>query len=95
MYFLPPTNLFFILADLLQVLVVLIIAEVLLSWAVMFGWVSPRKPGVVTLRNITDPILSPFRKVLPPNVLGGMDISPILAIVLINIFQGVLTNLGR
>lgn len=95
MYFLPPINLFFIIADLLQILVVLIILEVLVSWAIMFGSVSSRKPWVLGLRRITDPILAPFRKVLPANVLGGLDISPILAIVVINLIQGVLTKLGR
>lgn len=95
MYFLPPVNLFYILADLLQVLVVLIIVEVLVSWAIMFGSVSSRKPWVVALRSITDPVLAPFRKVLPPGILGGLDISPILAIVVINIIQGVLSKLGR
>jgi YggT family protein len=94
MTFLPPTNFFFILADILQILVYLIIIEVLVSWAVTFGKVSSRAIWVITLRRITDPVLGPFRKVLPSRGLGGLDISPILAIVLINILMGLLTKLG-
>jgi YggT family protein len=93
--FIPPTNVFFLLADLLQLLVILIIVEVLVSWAIMFGSVSARKPWVIALRKVTDPIMEPFRKIIPPNVMGGLDISPILAIILINILMNLLWKLGR
>ena len=92
--FLPPQNIFFIIADLLQILVYLIIAEVLVSWAVMFGSVSSRAAWVISLRKLTSPIMEPFRKVLPSKGLGGLDISPILAIILINILMNLLTRLG-
>ena len=94
MYFLPLNNLFYILADLLQVLVFLIIAEVIVSWAIMFGSVSARKPWVITLRKVTDPVLEPFRRIIPPKVMGGLDISPVLAIILIQVLMGFLTKLG-
>jgi YggT family protein len=92
--FAPPTNLFWILADLLQVLVILILAEVVVSWLVMFGTVSPYRPWVRNLRKTTDPFLAPLRQVVPPNKMGGIDISPIIAIILISILQGVLYRLG-
>ena|SRR2546423_8816714 len=92
--FLPPTNLFWILADLLQMLVILILAEVVVSWLIMMGSVTPYRPWVRTLRKITDPFLAPFRQLVPPQKLGGIDISPIIAIILINIVQNVLFKLG-
>ena len=92
--FLPPTNLFWIVADLLQIVFLLILADVIVSWAVMFGSVSPYKPWVRTLRKLTDPILQPFRKMVPPHKLRGIDISPLIAIILIQILQGILTRLG-
>jgi len=92
--FAPPVNIFWILADLLQVLVIIILAEVIVSWLVMFGSVSPSRPWVRTLRKIADPFLGPFRQLIPPSKLGGIDISPIIAILLISILQGVLFRLG-
>ena len=94
-YFLPPTNIFWILADLLQALVLVILVEVAVSWLVMMGSVRPYQPWVRTLRKVTDPILEPFRQLVPPRKLGGIDISPIFAIILIQIIQGVLSRLGR
>ena len=95
MYFLPLTNIFWILADLLQVVFLLIIVEVIVSWGIMFGSISPYKPWVRTLRKITDPILEPFRKLLPPQKLRGFDISPLIAIILIQILQGILFKMGQ
>ena len=92
--FLPPTNVFFIIADLLQVLVLLVIAEVIVSWMVMFGTISSYQPWVRTLRKVTGPVLEPFRRIIPPHKLRGLDISPILAILIIQIVQGILTRLG-
>src|SRR5579862_3796640 len=89
---LPLTNIFFIAFDLLQVLSLLILIEVILSWAMMLGarGISPYHPWVRTLRRITNPILEPFRRLVPPYKLGGFDISPLLAIIVINLVQDLL-----
>src|SRR5438874_1148842 len=70
--FLPPDNIFWIIADVLQVLVILIVVEVIVSWAVMFGSVSPYRPWVRTLRKITDPLLEPIRRLVPPHKMRGL-----------------------
>jgi YggT family protein len=93
--FLPFTNLFWILANLLQIVYILIIAEVIVSWGIMFGSISPYKPWVRTLRKITDPMLEPFRRMVPPHKLRGIDISPLIAMILLSIIQGILTQLGQ
>lgn len=95
MFFEAPSNLFFVLADLLQLMVLLILASVIVSWAILFRAVSPYKPWVRTLSRLTDPILEPFRRLAPPRKLGGLDISPLIAIFVIQILENVLWNLGR
>lgn len=93
---LPFTNPFWILANLLQILTLLILVEVVLSWAMMLGarGISPYHPWVRTLRRITNPVLEPFRRLVPPYKLQGIDISPILAILVISIVQNILWKAG-
>jgi len=61
----------------------------LIQWlviiAALISWVSPdpRNPIVQFLFRTTEPILRPFRKILPPSRTGGIDLSPILVILLI------------
>jgi YggT family protein len=58
-------------------LYILILARILLSWFP----ISPWHPVVRVLRAIVDPILRPFRRLLP--TLGGIDLSPLVAILII------------
>ena len=51
---------------------------------------DPRNPIVQFLRTITEPVLAPLRTLVPPRVLGGIDLSPILAIVILSLVQRVL-----
>jgi len=74
-------NLFFTLLS------VAILARVLLSWV----RVSPYHPAVELLYRITEPILAPLRRVIPP--VGMMDISPIIAMFLLQIIQTVLVEI--
>ena len=66
-----------------------ILARVLLSWV----RVSPYHPAVELLYQITDPILAPLRRIIPP--VGMMDISPIIAMLLLQIIQQVLVEIIR
>jgi len=61
---------------------------------IVMSWVAPgsQNPVVFLLHQITEPVMAPVRKVLPP--MGGLDFSPILVFVLINILQIVLRNLA-
>ena len=40
-------------------------------------------PLTVVLYRLTEPLLRPLRRMLPPRKLGGVDVSPILAALLI------------
>ncbi len=49
---------------------------------IIMSWVAPHNYNPVTamLTTLSEPILRPFRRLIPP--IGGLDVSPILAIVL-------------
>ena len=48
---------------------------------IVLSWIAPQtyNPATSLLANITDPLLRPFRRYIPP--VGGFDISPIFAII--------------
>jgi len=50
---------------------------------IIMSWVAPNNYNPVTamLTTLSEPVLRPFRRILPP--IGGLDISPIFAIVII------------
>lgn len=75
----------------IQILVILIIVEAVVANIIAFGGrVSPYHPAVKTLRAIVNPILEPFRRLLPPHKTGGWDLSPLFAILLLRFIQGFL-----
>jgi YggT family protein len=61
-----------------------VLARVLLSWF----RVDPYHPAVAFLYQITEPILRPLRNVIPP--LGMMDVSPIVAMLLLGIIRQII-----
>ena len=75
----------------LDVLVVLIIIEVIISNIIAFGGrISPYSPPVQLLRKIVDPLLNPFRRLLPPYKTGGWDLSPIIVILILQLLRSLL-----
>jgi YggT family protein len=66
---------------LLEVLTFVVLIRVLISW---IPGLNPYHPMVRLIRAIADPILAPFRGLLPS--FGGMlDISPVLAIIVLQV----------
>ena len=56
----------------------IILVRILLSWFPNINWWNqPFK----FLKDITDPILEPFRKMIPP--IGGLDLSPIILLMIV------------
>jgi YggT family protein len=72
----------------IQVLILLVIVRVLLSWVPSVDY---RHPLISLIVRLTDPILLPVRRILPP--IGGFDLSPIIAILLLNLIQRLLHQL--
>jgi YggT family protein len=66
---------------LFQLLTVLILVRAVLSWVQL----DPYHPLVRTLRQITDPLLVPIQRIVPP--ISGIDISPIVALILIEVLR--------
>ena len=65
----------------------IIIIRVLLSWVSP----DPYNPVVRIIYGITEPIMRPFRRILPP--IGGLDLSPILLILALVFIQTFLARL--
>jgi YggT family protein len=72
----------------LNIYFALLIIRVLLSWFPSINWFDP--PFSI-LSQLTDPYLNLFRSIIPP--LGGIDFSPMLAILLLQLVSGGLTAL--
>ncbi len=77
------------IATFIQIYSVLIIIRILLTWFPTIDWYNQ---PFAALSQITDPYLNIFRSVIPP--LGGIDISPILAILLLNLAGSLVGQLG-
>ena len=54
------------------------------------SWIQPdpRNPIVIFLHDITEPILAPLRRIIPR--IGMIDLSPMVAIILLNIIGQVI-----
>jgi YggT family protein len=70
-----------------EVVYVLLIARVVLSW---IPGADVSHPAVRFVYRVTAPILDPIRRVMPP--IAGLDFSPWVAILLLSLAQRVLTN---
>ena len=77
----------------LDLYVWLLIASAILSWLIAFNVVNTRNQFVAAIAEflfrITEPVLGPIRRTLPS--LGGLDISPIVLILIIMFLQRVIT----
>ena len=73
------------LATVIEILIWVIIAGAIMSWLIVFNVVNLANPYVRMvydfISRITDPMLNPIRRVLPN--MGGIDISPIVLILLL------------
>jgi YggT family protein len=62
---------------------------------IIFSWVAPQAnhPALALLYQLTEPVMAPFRRLLPP--VGGLDLSPILVFVVINVLEILLRGFAR
>ena len=71
----------------------LLIASAILSWLIAFNVVNTRNQFVAAvaefLYRITEPVLAPIRNMMPN--FGGLDISPIIVILVIMLIERVIT----
>lgn len=69
-----------ILVTLLNIISFVFLAAALASWF-RVGHDSPFRPVIDGLYRITDPVLVPLRRVIPP--IGGLDLSVMIVILVI------------
>jgi YggT family protein len=74
---------------LFQILTLAIIVRALLSWFNL----PPTNPLVTILYDVTEPILSPLRRIVPR--IGMIDITPIVAIILMDFIRRALFEVIR
>ena len=72
----------------INIYLLLIFIRILLSWFQTAEWANG---AMSVLSPITDPYLNIFRSIIPP--LGGMDFSPILAILALQLLSSLLPQL--
>ncbi len=81
-----------LISTIIQIFIYLLIANAILSWLVAFNVVNTRNQFVNTvgqfLYKITEPVLGPIRRVIPS--FGGIDVSPIVLILLLIFAQNLM-----
>lgn len=77
-----------LVAQLFDLIYLILIVRILLSWFPNIDWY---KQPYKSIESISEPILAPFRKLIPP--LGGLDLSPIVAFLFLQIVFGVILSI--
>ena len=88
----------------LEVIQWIVLVWVILSWVLFFASQTSfrwRYKGAYVILNqlndiftrMTSPFLRPFRRLVPPHKMGGIDWSPLLLLLAIYILRGVLSYL--
>ncbi len=78
-----------VLSTFIQIYSFLLIIRILLTW---FPNINMYNQPFLALTQITDPYLNLFRSIIPP--LGGIDFSPMLAFIVLNLVSGGIQQLG-
>jgi YggT family protein len=75
------------ISNFFQLLQLVLIVRICLTWFPNINWWNqPFK----FLREITDPLLEPFRRIVPP--IGGLDLSPMVLFFVIGIVEKLVLN---
>ncbi len=77
-----------LVSDAVQLLTLLIVVRAILSWIPTTDY---GHPIIRVVMRTTDPVLEPVRRILPP--LGGLDLSPIVAILLLQLVGQLVTRI--
>ena len=80
----------------IQLMIWFIIAQAILSWLFAFDVINHRNRFVSQLSRfldaVTAPLLEPFRRIIP--TLGGIDVSPIVVLLLLNFARILFNNMA-
>ncbi len=86
------TSVIILISQIIEIFIWFLIAQAILSWLVAFNIVNTTSNFVNLIGNflykVTEPLLRPIRSILPD--FGGIDISPIILIILLIFFRNLL-----
>ena len=80
-------SILFFVVRVIQIYYYLILARVFISWIVR----NPYNRLYHFLITITEPVLGPIRRILPPMM--GLDFSPIIAFIILNLLARLISSL--
>lgn len=81
--------LFSVLAQTLSIYSLILVVRLVLTWFPNLPW---ENPVLSSISAICDPYLNVFRGLIPP--LGGLDLSPLLALLALQLSGGLLEQLA-
>ncbi|MFH1605198.1 MAG: YggT family protein [Pseudomonadota bacterium] len=73
-----------LLASLIDLYSLVVVVAVVLSWVRLDG----RNPLAAIVYGLTEPVLEPIRRWLPP--MGGLDFSPMVLLIGLQVLKGLL-----
>ena len=74
-----------LLTSLIDLYSLVIIAAVIVSWIPL----DPRHPVAAVVYGLTEPVLAPIRRALPP--MGGLDVSPMILLIALQVVKSLLS----
>lgn len=80
---------FLLLARLIEIYTFILLIRILMSW---IPNLDPYNPIVQLLLQVTDPVLEPARRLIPP--IGMIDISPIVVFIALSVIRDLLVRMG-
>jgi len=87
-------ELFYVASLAINLYIWVLVAAAILSWLVAFNIINTQNRAVYMigdfLHRVTEPALRPIRRLLPD--LGGVDISPVVLILILIFAEGVLNG---
>ena len=88
------TSLLLLIVQILDIYKYVLIAAAVLSWLIAFDVMNTRSHVVYRindfLNRVTEPVLRPIRRIMPN--LGGVDVSPIIVILLVWFIQDLIVR---
>ena len=85
----------FIIGVIVQLICIVIVLDVAMSWLIAFEIVNKENDAAknltTQLKKITDPMYKPIRKFVPP--IGGIDLTPLVALIGVQLIGGIIISL--
>lgn len=78
----------------IQIYILIIVVQVTVSWLIAFDVINAGNEQARNLTGLlakaTDPVYKPLRKYVPP--IGGIDITPLIVIILLTLLERLLIS---